>query len=106
MKKCKCLLALLLCAVMLLTVSGCTVSFTYQKARNLFIKEQYEEAVKKFEELGDYGDSQEMVSICYYELGREAMRAEQWQKAIDYFGKTDYQDAAEKLQECKDKLKD
>ena len=104
MKKFKCLLALLLCAVMLLTMTGCTTSMTYRKAHNLYTTGDYEEAIEIFEELGDFGESKLLISACYYELGREAMWEKQWQKAISYFEKSDYKGAAEKIQECKDKL--
>lgn len=104
MKKYKCLIALLLCAVMLLTMSGCTQSFTYRKARNLYVTGEYQGAIKVFETLGNYGDCKEMIGVCYYELGREAMLEKKWQEAIGYFEKSDYHGAAERIQECKDKL--
>ena len=92
MKKYKSLLALVLCLMMLFVLTGCTKSMTYSKARNLY------------EELGDFADCPEMVSVCYYELGREAMLEEQWQEAIGYFEKSDYHGAPARIQECKDKL--
>ncbi len=104
MKKCKCLLALVLCMAMLLTLTGCTDSFTYRKAKNLYNTGEYEEAIVFFEQLGDYGNCKELIGICYYELGREAMLEDQWQQAIDYFSKSNYHGAAEKLKECQDKL--
>lgn len=104
MKKYKPLLALVLCLAMLLCLTGCTASFTYRAAKNLYNTEEYEEAITKFESLGDYGDSKEMIGICYYELGREAMLEEKWQEAIGYFEKSNYHGAPEKIQECKDKL--
>ncbi len=104
MKKYKSLIALLLCMVMLVSLTGCTVSFTYRRARNLYVTGEYQKAIEVFETLGDYGDSKEMISACYYELGREAMLEKQWQKAITYFEKSDYHGAAERIQECKEKL--
>lgn len=106
MRKHKSLLVLVLCLAMLLLLTGCTTSMTYRKARNLYVTGEYEEAIEIFEDLGDFADSKEMIGVCYYELGREAMLEKQWQKAITYFEKSDYHGAAEKLQECKDKLKD
>ena len=104
MRKCKILLALVLCFAMLLTLTGCTTSMTYRKAQNLYATGDYEEAIKIFEELGDFGESKIMIDACYYELGREAMWEKQWQLAISYFEKSDYQGAAARIQECKDKL--
>ena len=104
MKKYKGLLALVLCAVMLLSLTGCTESITHRRAKNLYITGEYQEAIDIFETLGDYGDSKEMISVCYYELGREAMLEEKWQEAIAYFEKSDYHGAADRILECKDKL--
>lgn len=104
MKKYKSLLALVLCLMMLFVLTGCTKSMTYSKARNLYATGEYAEALKIYEELGDFADCPEMVSVCYYELGREAMQEEQWQEAIGYFEKSDYHGAPARIQECKDKL--
>ena len=104
MKKYKGLLALMLCLVMLPVLTGCTASMTYRKAHNLYNTSDYLEAIEIFEELDDYSDSKIMLDACYYELGREAMLEKQWQKAIDYFEKSNYHGAPEKIQECKDKL--
>ena len=104
MKKYKSLLVLVLCLAMLPVLTGCTTSMTYRKAYNLYTTQEYEEAIAIFEQLGDYGESKMMIDACYYELGREAMLEKEWQKAIDYFEKSGYHGAAEKIQECKDKL--
>ena len=104
MKQCKRLLALALCTLMLLTMTGCTDSMTYRKAKNLHTTGDYEEAIELFEKLGDYGDSKDMIGVCYYELGREAMLEEKWQEAIGYFEQSNYHGAAERIRECQDKL--
>ena len=104
MRKSKCVLVLALCLAMLLVLTGCTTSMTYRKAYNLYTTGDYQEAVEIFERLGDYGESKLMISSCYYELGREAMLEQQWQIAIDYFSKSDYEGAAEKIKECQGKL--
>lgn len=104
MKKYKVLAALVLCLAMLLMLTGCTTSMTYQRARNLHATGEYAEALKIYQQLGDFADCKEMVGVCYYELGREAMLEEKWQEAIDYFEKSDYHGAPARIEECKNKL--
>lgn len=104
MKKLKTAVALALCMAMLLCMTGCTESFTYRGAKNHYNVGEYEEAIEKFQRLGDYGDSQEMIQICYYELGREAMLDKEYEIAIKWFSQSTYDDAAEKLQECRNRL--
>ncbi len=75
-------------------------SRAYKKASELLRDRNYLEASVMFEELGDYSDSGEMLLKCYYELGRNADRKDDYDEAIEWYNKAgDYSDACERAEE-------
>lgn len=58
-------LTLILCALMVIALSGCTsLDGQYEKANKLMVQGKYEEAALKFEALGSYSDAPRMTQYC------------------------------------------
>lgn len=80
------LVSIILSAMLLLTLTGCA-SKDYSKANDLFINENYEEALALYEKLGDYEDALSRVAQCKDELLFDELVGTWESDDIDY---TDY----------------
>lgn len=100
MKKRICLsLCILLTAAAVLT--GCGKGGDYKKAMSMYENGQYEEAAAKFTELGDYENSQDMVTTCKYEAAKALFDAGNYEEAKKAFvGLGDYENSADYVTEC------
>ncbi len=100
MKKRICLsLCILLTAAALLT--GCGKGGDYKKAMSMYENGQYEEAAAKFTELGDYENSQDMVTTCKYEAAKALFDAGNYEEAKKAFvGLGNYENSADYMTEC------
>lgn len=100
MKKRICLsLCVILTAAAVLT--GCGKGGEYKKAMSMYENGLYEEAAAKFTELGDYEDSQDMVTACNYESARALFDAGDYEAAKKAFaGLGEYEKSADYVTEC------
>jgi tetratricopeptide (TPR) repeat protein len=100
MKKRICIfLFIMLTAAAILT--GCGKGGDYKKAMSLYENGQFEEAAEKFTELGDYENSQDMVTVCRYEAARALFDAGKYEEAKKAFSELgDYENSANYVSEC------
>lgn len=94
------LFAVLLAAVMLLSLCACDAS-DYKKATALYSAGSYTEAKAAFEALGDYKDSADMVKSCSYALADADLTVGNFAEAKAAFEALgSYEDSAEKVKDC------
>ena len=95
------IVALILVAVMLLSIlTGCD-SADYKTATELYAGGNYAEAAQMFESLGDYKDSADQARICRYAYAKELFQAGEFTQAAEVFAMLgDYQDSAAMIKEC------
>ena len=73
----------------------------YQSACENMKNGLYSEAIKEFDSLGDYKDTQEKKIECYYLLAKEEMGFSDYDSAIELLEKVkDYKDATMLIDEC------
>lgn len=60
-------------------------AMAYDEARDLQSSGKYEEAIKKFEELGDYKDSSDLIWECYCSIGDEYFDNGKYNSAIETY---------------------
>ncbi len=89
----KLIIAVCVCAVLIL---ACTIPLLihltgpasqYAEANDFFSNGQYEKAISKYEALGDYKDSQNLICECYIAMGDELFTAANYKNAISYYQK-------------------
>lgn len=74
----------------------------YNEALDLYNKNNFEDALTKFEILGDYKDSKEMTLKSKYSVGNQLFENKEYIKAIEvYESIIDYADAKNKVAEAK-----
>lgn len=90
---------LILVALFILVVIGSTKLkpfIRYKSAMDLFEKEEFEEAIEIFKELGDYKDSLEMIMEIKYNHGLKLLDGKDYYEAIKIFEDLgDYKDSNE-----------
>lgn len=95
------LTALLLSAVMLLSLTGCS-ALDYKKALSLTETGDWAAAKEILVSLGDYKDAADRISNCDYHIALDAMAAGEVDRAIALFESLgDYEDAGAQLTECR-----
>ncbi len=74
--------------------------FKYQSAMSDYDKGFYDQAKEKFEKMGDYSDSKDMVMKCTYTKAGSYAEAQNYQQAAEMYQSIDgYMDSAEKYTE-------
>ncbi len=74
----------------------------YSIAKKHLDKGKYDKAEEIFKELGDYGDSKEMIKECSYRKALSFIESKKYSEAIEILSKMKkYSDAAEKINEAK-----
>ena len=74
----------------------------YSIAKKYIDKGKYDKAEEIFKELGDYGDSKEMIKECSYRKALSFIEGKKYSEAIEILSKMKkYSDASEKLNEAK-----
>lgn len=97
MNKIKVFLYLLVLTCLL---SACTSS-DYKEANSLFESGNYDEALKIFQELGEYKDSVELSKECQYQIAKELFTLGHYDEANQIFLNLDeYEDSASLYKEC------
>lgn len=97
MNKIKVFLYLLVLTCLL---SACASS-DYREANSLFESGNYDEALKIFQELGDYKDSVEFSKECQYQIAKELLALGHYDEANQLFLNLDqYADSASLCKEC------
>lgn len=92
--------ALLLALVLAMCLTGCKGS-DYKNAVSLYESGQYEEAVDKFTELGDYKDSQLLLQTCKYESAKAMINSGSYEEAKAIFEELgDFEDSADYINSC------
>ena len=119
---------LIILTILLILQFGCSGE-DYKKAQQLFDQEQYAEAEAAFIELGDYKDSEAMVTECKYQRAiilyapseeastqsqsstmtvgafYDAKKIEEYEKALSLFEEiADYKDSIDYISNCKVKI--
>lgn len=75
---------------------------TYDDSIEMFNNGNYSDALSQFETLGDYENSQEMVSACKYEIATEFFTSEQYEEALTLFSELgDYKDSLDTANACR-----
>lgn len=73
----------------------------YSSAVKEFNNKNYEEAISKFEELGEYKDSAKMFKKASYDLGKDLFNQDKFEEARTYFEEIgDFKDAQEMVKDC------
>lgn len=73
----------------------------YQDAVQLYIDGDYAAALKKFETMGDYKKTQELMTSCQYALAMEYYEDGDMEEAASIFEELhDYKDAEVRLEQC------
>ena len=74
----------------------------YSIAKKYLDKGKYDKAEELFKELGDYGDSKEMITECSYRKALSFIEGKKYTEAIEILSKMKkYSDASEKINEAK-----
>lgn len=95
------LVALLLCAAMVLSLSGCKRR-NYNAAVSLIQFEEWTSAREIFVELGDYRNSAERVKQCDYHFAEVALEEKRYDDAVAMFEALgDYEDAKDRIPDCR-----
>lgn len=99
------LLALTLTLCMLMTcLTGCQ-ELDYREAVQLYNARQYDKAIDRFQELGDYEDSAALFTASHYWAAMERMEDGNYAEALPRFLKLgDYEDSRQRVTECKYQL--
>lgn len=99
------IISVILCAALLLSVSGCSAissAVDYRKAVSLTEKGELEQAYELFTQLGDYKDSSDRLTKCGYSLAKTAMDEEEYEKAAEYLESLEgYKNSDKLLRQCK-----
>ena len=73
----------------------------YEKAQELFLNRQYEEAYEAFSALGNYDDSADMAKRCRYEQAKALLESKSYDRAFDLFAELgDYGESKRLRSEC------
>ena len=73
----------------------------YEKAQELFLNRQYEEAYEAFSALGNYDDSADMTKRCRYEQAKALLESKSYDRAFDLFAELgDYGESKRLRSEC------
>lgn len=95
------ILAVLLCAVMVFSLTGCKSS-DYKSALSMMESGDYEGAREVFTALGGYQDAAAKITECDYHLALNAMMLAKYDEAIAGFEALgDYEDSQSRLTECR-----
>lgn len=99
------LLVLTLTLCMLMTcLTGCQ-ELDYREAVQLYNARQYDKAIDRFYELGDYEDSAALFTASHYWAAMERMEAGNYAEALPRFLKLgNYEDSAQRVTECRYQL--
>jgi len=90
----------LICCGMLFTFTGCDV-LDYKSALSMMENSEWTGAREIFSTLGDYKDSQAMLTECDYNIALGSMENEDYEQAIEQFETLgNYKDCAELMTEC------
>ena len=82
------------------SMAGCE-DLDYRDAVDLYNAGNYEEAAALFAQLGDFEDSKQLETRCYYWIAMKAMEFGRYEAAIEQFRALgDYEDAPERITEC------
>ena len=73
----------------------------YVDAVKLYNSGQYQEALLRFESLGNFKDSAEFQIWCKYQIGNMCMAAGDWGTALGYLVDIEYENSAELVIQCK-----
>ena len=94
--------ALLMAALLLLTVLTACDSSDYKKATEIYQSGSYLEAAAMFEELGDYEDSSEQALNCRYDYAASLFDSKEYEAAAAAFAELDgFRDSADRITECR-----
>jgi len=92
---------LLLLILSVTVLAACGKSGKYEDAAALMEAGDYSSAMGIYAELGDYEDSQALLTRCSYEVADELLTAQQYQEALSAFQALGtYSDSKQKTQEC------
>ena len=96
----KSVVCLLLVFLLTFAMTGCE-ELDYRDAVDLYNAGNYEEAAKLFAQLGDFEDSSQLETRCYYWLAVKAMEFGRYEAALEQFRALgDYEDAPARITEC------
>lgn len=76
---------------------------TYNKAKKMMSNNNYTEAIKVFEGLNGYRDSEEKINVCKYQTGKLLIQEKKYSEAVIWLEdlkKSDYKDARELYNLC------
>lgn len=83
-----------------ITLCGCTGA-DYNKAKELYDSGKYEQAASVFEKLGDYEDSEEMLTKSKYRQARELFDEQSYEQAAQIFSELGaYEKSASMVSRC------
>ena len=86
------------------SLTGCE-ELDYRDAVDLYNAGAYEAAVQKFAALGDFEDSAQLETRCYYWIAMKAMEYGRFDAALEQFlALGDYEDCPERVTECRYQL--
>ena len=90
----------ILTSMIVIALFGCQTQnpeeIAYNEAKTLLENGEYDSAIKEFEKLGDYEDSEEMVLESYYQYGVYLFEEKRFQESVQAFEKCpDYKDSNE-----------
>jgi hypothetical protein len=89
------------CAAVVLIFFATSDIRTYKKALSEYNAKQYELSAEKFNALGDYKNSSDMLKKCQYEIGVQNFNNENFKEALNIFKKlADYEDATDYVKKC------
>jgi tetratricopeptide (TPR) repeat protein len=98
------LIALPLALLLTLSLSSCE-GLTYREAIDLYNEQKYSEASVLFSQLGDYEDSAELLTRCFYWETIQLMEQGNYAEALPRFIELgDYEDCAQRIIECRYQL--
>ena len=94
----------MLIALLCVFLTACNSS-DYKKAETLVNQGNYSDAIKIYEALDGYADSQDKVNYCKYEIGEQLFEEEQYEEALDLFlSLGSYNGSDNKVVQCKYEL--
>jgi len=95
---------ILLICMLAFSLTGCE-ELDYRDAVDLYNAGAYEAAAQKFAALGDFEDSAQLETRCYYWIAMKAMEYGRFDAALEQFlALGDYEDCPERVTECRYQL--